>query len=181
MKTYKFLTIIFALLAVHITANAQVTATKEVTAKAEVLAPLKITSATVMDFGRLYSLAEGYSVTLAPSGATDSRTSDKPADVPTVTDESVKLAILELEGAANSKYAITYTSASIELSGSSAGSTMTMGDIRAYTLAGSQITAATTIDGTGKSSFKLGATLTLGNTQAAGTYEGKFEVKVTYE
>lgn len=180
MKTYKFIPIIFALLAVHIKANAQVTAAKEVTAKAEVLAPLKITSATVMDFGRLYSLAEGYSVTLVPSGATDSRTSDSP-DVPTVTDESVKLAILELEGAANSKYAITYTSASIELSGSSAGSTMTMGDIRAYTLAGSQITAATTIDGSGKSSFKLGATLTLGNTQAAGTYEGTFEVKVTYE
>jgi hypothetical protein len=58
---------------------------------------------------------------------------------------------------------------------------MTLGDFKAYTTSGNQITAATTIDGTGKSSFKLGATLTLGDTQAAGTYEGTFEVKVTYE
>ncbi len=180
MKPYKFIPIIFALLAFQFTANAQVTAAKEVTAKAEVLAPLKITSATVMDFGRLYSLAEGYSVTLVPSGATDSRTSDKQADVPTVTDETVKLAVLEIEGAANNKYVIAPPATSVDLSGSN-GSSMTLGDFKAYTTSGNQITAATTIDGTGKSSFKLGATLTLGNTQAAGTYEGTFEVKVTYE
>lgn len=180
MKSLKYLLVAILLVAFQPSIMAQIQDNKEVTAKAEVLAPILVTNATVMDFGKLYAFADAYTVTLLPDATSDKRTSTS-ANVPTLSDGTVKLALLDVEGPANSSFSISYPTTSIDLSHAEGTATMELSAIKAYTLNGSEINSAVTMGEAGQYKFRVGATLSLVGGQEVGLYEGSFDVTVTYE
>ena len=180
MKAIKFLAITLAFTAVTAIATAQ--DVKEITSKAEVIAVSQVGDVTDMDFGKLYSLATGYTVTLVPDGAIDKRTSDS-QDVPDLSDASIQLATVNIQGAPNSEYTIALPAAAITLTDIvNSSNTMSLTLIKAYDMVGALINVANprTINSTSKDKFKVGGTLTLGATQPIGVYEGTFNVTIAF-
>ena len=179
-KRVKYLLVAVSLLALQANVAAQVGNSDAVTAKAEVISPITIASTTVMDFGKLYTFADAYTVTLLPDGYNDQRTSTN-ANVPTLSDGSIKLAGLEVEGFANSAFSIQVPTTSVDLTHDDGTTTMGLTAVKAYTDNGTEITSNVSLNGSGKYDFRVGATLTLGAGQKVGLYEGSFDVTVTYE
>ncbi len=180
MKVFKFFAITLAFTAVTAIATAQ---TKEITSKAEVIAVSQIGDVTDMDFGKLYSLATGYSVTLEMDGAIDKRTSST-LDVPTVSDATIQLATVNIQGEASSTYTIGVPVAAVTLTDiANSANTMSLTDIEIYDMTGNVINIANprAIGLTSKDKFKVGGTLTLGDAQPVGVYEGTFDITITFE
>jgi hypothetical protein len=93
---------------------------------------------------------------------------------------TVSSAGFAVSGRPNATYAITLPAAPITLTGGVTAATMSVDTFTESTgaLGGTLVVDAT--PGLGEDSFTVGATLTVGESQAADDYTGSFDVTVTY-
>jgi hypothetical protein len=148
--------------------NAQNTATSgAASATAVIVAPITITKMVNLHFGDIVATAAGGTVTINPDG------SDVLAGVyrPAVTTSTPAAASFDVTGGANLTFDITFPTASFDLvSGSDKMTASTLTDSEG---------GASTLDGTGKKTFTVGATLTVDASQPSGTYTNTADFKVT--
>lgn len=169
MKHLKSLFFVAFGLVTFATTNAQSTATA--TASATVITPIAITRSAHMNFGNLsVQAATGGTVVLATDGT---RTSTSGVTLP-ATSGTVSAAAFNVTGTAAYTYAITLPT-TVTLTRASGSETMTASSFT------SNPSTTGTLDGTGAQSFAVGATLTVGAAQVAGSYvSGNFNVTVNY-
>lgn len=137
------------------------------TATANVLAPLTITQKYAMDFGDVAGdTASATTVVLSNAGATSSVDGAYTGGTP-------KAGEFDVTGGDNLAYSITLPSGAVTLT--SGSNSMTV-DTFNHDVVGSPA-----LDGSGKHTFKVGATLNLGAAQAAGVYNGTYTVTVEYQ
>ena len=138
------------------------------TATAEVLAPLGITQTTEMDFGTVAGeTASATTVVLTTAGATSSIDG-------AFTSGTTAAGVFAVTGEASQAYSITLPADStVTLTG--AGAPMAVDGFN------HDAVASPALDGTGNDSFNVGATLTIGAGQLAGTYNGSYTVTVDYQ
>jgi len=150
---------------------AQVSATS--TASALIVTPITITKQVDMNFGNIAVSATGGTVVLAPAGT---RTTTGGVVLPTTATGTVTAASFDITGQANYTYAITLPSAATTLTRNSGVETMS---VSTFT---SSPSLTGTLSGAGAQTITVGATLTVGNSQAAGTYLSgtPFTVTVNY-
>lgn len=151
-------------------------ASSTTTSTATVIEPIAITTATDLVFGD-FAPGGGGSVTVATNGA---RTASGP--ILSTAGATPTAAKFDVTGNANSTYSIS-TSAAASLS-DSAATPNTMALTVFSDLTGGGATTGTASSGTlsagGTESIYLGGELTVGGTQAAGTYTGDVTVTVEY-
>lgn len=144
------------------------------TATGTVIAPISITKSADLNFGKFASGAGG-TMTVSTSGAA---TSTGIVRSTIVTPTAAKF---DVSGDNDATYAITYTGTSATLSD---GATGTMALAIHSDLTAGNITSGTVSSGTlsasGAQSIYVGGTLTVGATQASGTYTGSVKVQVEY-
>ena len=157
-----------ALLALSLSVQAQVSATA--TASATIVAPIAIANASDMNFGNVAVSTLGGTVVLSPGGV---RSVTGDVTLPATTG-TVSAASFDVTGTAGYTYSITLPAAATTIS--SGANTMT---VDTWT---SNPTPTGTLDGTGAETLSVGATLTVGGSQAAGAYTSgtPFTVTVNY-
>ena len=150
------------------TSYAQVKATA--TATGTIVSPIAIANAGDMNFGNVAVSAASGTVILAPAG---SRTATGGVTLPAVPG-SVAAAKFAVTGTQAYTYGITLPSSATTVT--SGGNTMT---VDAFT---SSPSLTGVLDGSGKQTISVGASLNVGAAQAAGTYVSgiPFEVSVNY-
>lgn len=161
MKKITF--VLFALIAG--TTFAQNSATGSATVNAEIVNPIKITSAGVLDFGRIASTTTAGDVIVTPANA---RTIPSDMVVPGNTVTTVPTFTVTKETGIT--YGVVTASEALKLADSEA--TITIKDIKTSLEADSGQTAET---------FTVGGTLVIGAEQPVGEYLGKVSVTVSYE
>jgi len=140
------------------------------TATARIITPLGVsTSTTVMDFGNIAAGATGGTVVLTPAGTV---TATGGAKIPLLKGGTTTAATFNLTGDGSSTFTITLPSSHIVRIGE-AGAEMT---INAFTSTPSSIG---TLSG-GAATVSVGATITLGPGQAAGTYNSVGTIPITF-
>ncbi|NNF96445.1 MAG: DUF4402 domain-containing protein [Halobacteria archaeon] len=136
------------------------------TATANVLAPLTITQKYAMDFGDVAGdTASATTVVLTTAGATSSADGAFTGGSPTAGE-------FDVTGGDSLAYNITLPASTTLTSG---GDSMTVDNFN------HDAGGAPALDGSGKHTFKVGATLNLGAGQAAGVYNGTYTVTVEYQ
>jgi hypothetical protein len=146
------------------------------TGTADVIKPIAIAKAVDLDFGK-FAPGAGGSVTVATDGT---RTASG-AILSTVRTPTA--AKFDVTGDASATYAITYTGTSTELStGGTTPVTMALAHFSDLTAGGATTGTVTsgTLSTTGAQSIYVGGKVTVGATQAAGTYTGSVKVQVEY-
>jgi Domain of unknown function (DUF4402) len=149
-------------------ANAQGfnSSTVNANASARIITPIQITSPTGLNFGDVVPSASAGTVVLTPAGG---RSATAGATLGSGT--GVATAAFNVTGQASAAYTIVLpVSATI----SSGSNNMTVGTF----LSSIGTTGALNVGGT--QSFNVGATLSVGASQATGTYTGTFPVSVNY-
>lgn len=147
--------------------QAQNSATATANAAATIVTPISITKMVDLNFGAIVPSAAAGSVTV---GYDNSITGTGGVTlIPQLGTHSA--AEFTVSGAANALFYVTLPSTTT-LTRNSGTETMTV-DTFYHSATG-------TLDGTGAEDFKVGASLEVGANQAAGLYEGTFEVTVTY-
>ena len=138
------------------------------TATAEVLAPLGISQTAEMDFGTIAGeTASATTVVLTTAGATSSIDG-------AYTGPGSAAGVFAVTGEPSQAYSITLPAdGAVFLTG--AGAPMAVNGFN-HDAGGSPA-----LDGTGDDSFNVGATLTIGAGQLAGTYNGSYTVTVDYQ
>lgn len=169
MKTIKFFAIAALFLGFSVSAMAQnpeVIATAN--AGARIITPLKIenTDGQSLEFGNIVASEAGGTVTVAP-GATAATYDGVAAPFGLAGD--IRAAKFTVTGDGSSKYTIKIAQVTALTSGSN---TMELTDFTHNS--SNKLTAGT-------ETFEVGATLNVGEKQAAGTYLGSFKVTVAYE
>ena len=139
------------------------------TSTATIVTPITITPVLPLAFGKIDAKTGG-TVTMSVAGA---RTS---SGVPVLmtTGNTSNQATFTIGGEANATYAITLPADGVV--------TLTDGvkaPMAVDTFASNPATTGT-LDGTGAQTVNVGAVLTVGNAQAAGSYSGSFNVIVEY-
>jgi hypothetical protein len=156
------------------TSSAQSSATGTATATAIIVAPITIANAAHMHFGDIVTSAALGTVVLSPAAA---RITTGGVSLP-VTTTPPTAASFNVGGTASYTFNITLPSSAITLthSGGSATGTMTIGTFTTDKSLTSNTLAS------GLFNFNVGATLSVGASQAAGTYTTltPFEVTVAY-
>jgi hypothetical protein len=174
----KKMTKFFALAIVMIAFSAATFAQVTTSATAVIITPLTVTKVTDMNFGNIAASAAGGTVALSTAGV---RT---PAGVtiPAATPGTPTAATFTLAGLAAATYAVAIAPATVTL-GDAAAHTMTVGTFTQAVSAGT----LGTLPAGGTHVLQIGATLTVGANQAAGTYtsgaangSGDFTVTVNY-
>jgi spore coat protein U-like protein len=147
------------------------------TGTATVITPIAIATATNLEFGS-FAPGAGGSVTVNTSGSRSAS-----GAILSSVGTTPSAAKFDVTGNASSTYGITYTGTSTELStGGTAPVTMAMAtfsELTAGTATSGKVTSGT-LGTTGAQSIYVGGTLTVGATQAAGTYTGSVKVQVEY-
>jgi len=136
------------------------------TATATVMTPISISADTALDFGA-FAPSTGGTVTIATDGARSSS-----GVVPSSTDTGNN-GVFTVTGQASATYAITLPSDGTVTITSGANSM----DVDTFT---SNPSGTGTLSGGGSQTLNVGATLTVGSGQAAGSYSGTFDVSVEY-
>jgi len=136
------------------------------TATATVMTPISISADTALDFGA-FAPSTGGTVTIATDGARSSS-----GVVPSSTDTGNN-GVFTVTGQASATYAITLPSDGT-VTITSGGNSM---DVDTFT---SNPSGTGTLSGGGSQTLNVGATLTVGSGQAAGSYSGTFDVSVEY-
>jgi hypothetical protein len=156
------------LLALTLGASAQATATA--TATATVITPISISKNADMSFGNIaVQSATGGTVVLDPAGT---RTSTSGVTLPTAAG-TVTAAAFTVSGSGSSTYAITLPT-TVTLTHSGGVQTMSAGSFTSNPLSTGTLSSGT-------QDIAVGATLTVGAAQLAGTYtSGNFNVTVNY-
>jgi hypothetical protein len=151
------------------TVKAQVSATASGTAT--IITPIAIVKTLDMNFGSIASSVTAGTVILPPTGA---RTITGGVTLPAVTG-TVTSAAFTVSGLASSTYAITLPATALTLT--SGVNTMSVGTFTSNPLAG-----AGQLSSGGSQTVNVGATLTVGASQVAGTYVSgtPFTVTVNY-
>jgi hypothetical protein len=168
----KNITKIFAIAIVALgfatTSHAQVTATA--TASGTIVTPIAIDNAGDLNFGNVAVSATAGTVILAPAGT---RTITGGVTLPVVPG-TVTAAQFDVTGTPDYTYAITLPSAATTVT--SGGNSMS---VDAFT---SMPNVTGVLDGAGKQTISVGATLNVGAAQAAGIYTSgtPFDVTVNY-
>ena len=142
------------------------------TSSATIVTPITITNSGNMNFGNIAVSASGGTVVLTPAGA---RSTTGGLKLTTVAG-TVTAAHFDITGQLNYTYAITLPSAPVVLTRATGTETM---EATSFT---SSPTPTGTLDGSGKQTIDVGATLTVANSQVAGTYVTgtPFTVTVNY-
>ncbi len=129
-----------------------------------VAAPISISSSGDMDFGTMVPTGTAGTVTVTPAGARSAVNVDLLGGVPSA-------ASFDVTGDGNENYSITLPSSATLTSG---GNTMTVDTFTHDAGASPKLPVG------GSETFNVGATLSVGAAQAAGTYSGTFSVTVNY-
>jgi hypothetical protein len=142
------------------------------TATATIVTPIDISKTVDMNFGNVGVSATGGTVILAPAGT---RTTTGGVVIPATTG-TVTAASFNVTGQANFTYSISLPGSPITITRNSGVETMSVGTFT------SSPTPTGTLSGTGAQTITVGATLTVGNNQEAGTYVSgtPFTVTVNY-
>ncbi|MGA3287283.1 MAG: DUF4402 domain-containing protein [Bacteroidota bacterium] len=166
----KKLTLLIALLLIGLSANALAanpSASASASATAVIVTPISISqSGNNLSFGNIVASVAGGTVVVDPSGTPSYSGVSVPSTPGTIT-----AAAFSVTGSAGLTYAITLPGSATLNSG---GNSMTLGTFT------SSPSATGTLDGSGAQALTVGATLTVGASQAAGTYTGTFSVTVAY-
>ncbi len=128
------------------------------------LAPISISTGANMDFGTMLTTGTAGTVTVTPAGARSSVNVDLFGGVPSA-------ASFDVTGEGGENYSITLPSSTTLSSG---GNTMTVDTLNHDAGASPKLPVG------GSETFNVGATLSVGAAQAAGTYSGTFSVTVNY-
>lgn len=143
-------------------------------ATATVIAPIAINNAVDLNFGK-FAPGTGGSITVSTDGTPSS------TGIVRSTTVAPTAARFDVTGDANATYAITYTGTSTTLSdgGTNSMALAIFSDLDAGGVTSGSASSGT-LSGTGAQSIYVGGTLTVGATQAAGTYTGSVKVQVEY-
>lgn len=164
----------FAALGMSSAAHAD-TATADATA--EVLDALVLTNTTALDFGTMVVSGAG-AVTIAADGTLTC------TDPDIVCSGTTGVAGFSVDGTANKDVTITLPAAAVELRHPSyTAATAAQHAIELDTFTSSENGAGgpeVTLDGTGNATFDVGGTITLDGAEAAGVFDGTFDVSVEY-
>lgn len=164
----------FAALGLSTAAHAD-TATADATA--EVLDALVLTNDTALDFGAMVVSGAG-SVTLGADGTLDCSATD------IVCSGTTSVAGFSVEGTANKAVTINLPASSVELRHPS----YTAATAAEHSIILDSFTSSenggtgpeVTLDGAGDATFDVGGTITLDGSEAAGVFDGTFDVSVEY-
>ena len=147
--------------------NSAQSATATASASAEVLSPIVLTKTVDMSFGDLY--ADNAAIGTVTLGTDSTRTAGGAVSLGPTAGAA---ATFTVSGSASATYAITLPSADVTLT--SGGNTMVVNTFA------HNAGATPALDGTGNDSFNVGAVLNVGISQAAGVYNGSFDVIANY-
>jgi Domain of unknown function (DUF4402) len=156
-------------------AFAQQSSTATANATATVIQPIAISTTSGLVFGNLAVGATGGTVAIGVNDAVTIAGASHTITQPAGNNGSPLAAVFAVTGAANFTYAITLP-ANSTVTISSGGNSMAVNDFVSNPAA----TGSGTLSGAGAQTLKVGATLTVGNNQAAGSYTGTFDVTVAY-
>ena len=138
------------------------TATADVidgTASAVVITPLTVTETTALDYGSIAGGSTAGSVTMSSAG-----TISAAGGATFVSASASNQATFDITGELNTAITVTLTTAGAQLDdGAGGGAVMALGTF-------SNTALPTTTDGAGAATFDVGATLSVGANQAAGSY-----------
>jgi Domain of unknown function (DUF4402) len=154
-------------------ALADQTSTATANATATVIQPIAIATTSGLVFGNLAVGATGGTVAVGANDAVTIAGASNTITQPAGNNGSPLAAVFAVTGAANFTYAITLP-ANSSVTISSGGNSMAVNDFV------SSPSTTGTLSAGGTQTLKVGATLTVGNNQAAGSYTGTFDVTVAY-
>jgi hypothetical protein len=178
ISIYRKLTVIAGCVALVCAANVGVSfaATAQVTTTGVVVAPLTITKVLDLNFGKFMSGAAAAAGTVVVDTA-NAQTVTGGVTTTTGLGATAKAATFTVTGQALSTYAITYP-AQTTLAGP--GTAMTIGDFTNAVDVGTVAAGVGTLPASGPQVLSVGATLTVGANQTAGSYAGTLDVAVNY-
>ncbi len=136
-------------------------------ANATIIQPIAISKSADLEFG---SIAAGTGVSVVRISTAGAR-SLVSGDATLVTGGTVQAAAFTVTGEASTGYDITLPANTTLTSGANNMTVDTFVDSK---------TGSSTLDGSGNDSFTVGADLTVGASQAVGSYTGTFNVTVNY-
>jgi len=134
-------------------------------ASATIATPIAITEGTALAFGTILAGASSSTIVVDTSGGRTVGSGDA-----SLLGGTVSAASFDVTGEGSSTYSVSFSSGDTLTDGSN---TMSLGT---YTTSNS---GSGTLSG-GTDSFEVGATLTVGASQAAGSYTGTYTVTVNY-
>lgn len=170
MKNFtKLLALALVILGFSANSFGQGSATASSDASAKILSPISISNTVPLNFGTIGPIAAVSTVTVATN---NNRTGT--AFLLSVAPAAVAGQFL-ISGTPNAAFSITLPSATTELK-LTGQTSMTINSSDWV----SDLGLASTIAGNGSRTLSIGATLNIGNMQAAGTYTGSYEVTVAY-
>ena len=168
MKNFSRLSLLAAVVATLSTFSVSaIAATATGNASATVLTPITIAPVTALNFGTLSGNLSGGTVTLTAAGAR--------SQIGTVVFATggFSAASFKVDGTGGATFAVTYPTVPLTVS----NGTVTM----PFTVSGQTIgTLSGTAPSVGTLTFPVGGTLTVGASQAAGTYTGTYPMTVEY-
>jgi hypothetical protein len=166
----KILAITFVAMVFGISAKAQTDATFTATATATIVTPISISNPVALAFGIILPDAAGGTVAIDATTGTPTYAGGSTTGITTTATN----ATFDVTGSADQAYSIELPAdGDVVLSGP--GADMAVSGFAA------DLGTSGTLDATGNQSFQVGATLTIGAAQAAGSYTGSYDVTVTYE
>ena len=155
--------------------RAQNVVTGNALAGASIVAALQISSDIKLDFGSMSIPTDNVSVTLTTANA---RSADKASNI-SLLPGATTIAHFKVSGAGSLGYKISLPgNSTVTITNNT--TTMAIDDFKSLTLSQNDGIAGK-LDASGKDEFVVGATLKVLKDQAIGTYEGSFDVMVTYD
>lgn len=147
-------------------------------AKVEIVTGLAVAptgGSSTLDFGKLnISASEAGTVTLDTEGNRAST-----GGVLVINSIAATTASFDVQGVPGATYVITLPTASVDVTHTDGATVMAINNFKAKTSTGADATDGT-LDGDGKETFTVGATLNVDAAQTVGTYNGTFDVAVAY-
>lgn len=168
MKTFKFLSLSFALLGCTAFASAQ-SSTTTATASATIISPINITKSANLAFGNILPGANPGTVELSPLGV---RNPTGGVTLPTVTG-TVSAAAFVVTGPSGTSYSVTLPSSITLTSGTN---TMTVSNFTSQPSANGGYLSGT--NGSGSQTLTVGGTLEIAAGQAVGYYSNTTDLVV---
>ncbi len=153
----------------RVNAEGPASASASASANATIITPIAIAQVADLNFGNIVAGTATGTVTVDTGG---NRTSSTGITLPNATLGTVNAAEFTVTGLADATYAITLPG-SIDIS-TTGGETMT---VTGFT---SNPSGTGTLAANGEQTLSVGATLNVGENQAAGDYTGTFNVTVAY-
>jgi hypothetical protein len=169
-KTVFLLASLFVMMLATQQMKAQNGATASAIAAANIITPIQISKADDLYFGNIVAGTTPGTVTVSPGG---NRSNEGGVTLPTATPGTITAAKFNISGLPNATYSITLPT-SITITKNGGSETMTIENFN------SDPNGTGTIATDGTQILAVGATLKVGESQAAGTYQGSFSVTVAY-